>query len=195
MTTYQENQSHPRRRSSSIAASLLSLTLIAVPGYANSVAGGDTTATISASAEDRAIRPFRVTVPEAALVDLRKRVLATRWPERETVDDQSQGPQLAKLQELVSYWGTDYDWRKVEAKLNALPMFVTKIDGVDIQFIHVKSRHPKAMPLVITHGWPGSILEITKAIGPLTDPDGPWRSCRGRVRCRHPLDARIRFLR
>jgi pimeloyl-ACP methyl ester carboxylesterase len=117
-----------------------------------------------------AIRPFRINIPEAALVDLRQRVLATRWPAKETVTDQSQGVQLAKIQALVRYWGTDYDWRKVEAKLNALPMFVTEIDGLDIQFIHVKSRHPNALPLLITHGWPGSILELVKAIGPLTDP-------------------------
>ncbi|MGH8080494.1 MAG: epoxide hydrolase family protein, partial [Lysobacter sp.] len=153
-----------------IAPSLLGLGLLASPVYAQSVASVDATAAVSATAEDRSIRPFRVAVPEAALTDLRNRVLATRWPERETVNDQSQGAQLAKLQELVSYWGTGYDWRKVEAKLNALPMFVTKIDGIDIQFIHVKSRNPKAMPLIITHGWPGSILEITKSIGPLTDP-------------------------
>jgi pimeloyl-ACP methyl ester carboxylesterase len=124
----------------------------------------------SAAAEGDAIRPFRVKVPQAALDDLRRRVVATRWPDRETVSDQSQGVRLAKLQELVRYWGTDYDWRKLEAKLNALPQFVTAIDGLDIQFIHVRSRHPKALPLIITHGWPGSILEIVKAIGPLTDP-------------------------
>jgi hypothetical protein len=117
-----------------------------------------------------AIRPFQIHFPEADLVDLRNRVLATRWPEKETVSDQSQGVQLANLQALVRYWGTDYDWRKVEAKLNALPMFVTTIDGIDIQFIHVKSRQPNAMPLIITHGWPGSFLVLVKAIGPLTDP-------------------------
>jgi pimeloyl-ACP methyl ester carboxylesterase len=120
--------------------------------------------------EASAIRPFRINIPEASLTDLRQRVLATRWPAKETVTDQSQGVQLAKIQALVRYWGTDYDWRKVEAKLNALPMFVTEIDGLDIQFIHVKSRHPNALPLLITHGWPGSILELVKAIGPLTDP-------------------------
>jgi pimeloyl-ACP methyl ester carboxylesterase len=103
-------------------------------------------------------------------VDLRQRIAATRWPDRETVKDQSQGVPLAKLQELVRYWGTDYDWRKVEAKLNALPQFVTTIDGLDIHFIHVRSRHPNALPLIITHGWPGSILELVKVIGPLTDP-------------------------
>jgi pimeloyl-ACP methyl ester carboxylesterase len=121
-------------------------------------------------ADDTAIRPFQIHVPQATLVDLRKRVLATRWPDKETVDDASQGVQLAKLQNLVHYWGTAYDWRKVEARLNALPMYVTKIDGVDIQFIHVKSKNPHALPLLITHGWPGSILEMVKAIGPLTDP-------------------------
>lgn len=119
---------------------------------------------------DTGIHPFRVDVPDAALVDLRQRVLATRWPDKETVDDESQGAQLAKLQALVRYWGTDYDWRKVEARLNALPQFVTQIDGLDIHFIHVKSRHPNALPLLITHGWPGSILEQIKIIAPLTDP-------------------------
>ena len=116
------------------------------------------------------IRPFRVNVPEEALVDLRRRVLATRWPDKETVTDRSQGMQLAKLQELVRYWGTDYDWRKVEAKLNALPQFITTIDGLDIHFIHVRSRHPNALPVIITHGWPGSVTEQLKIIGPLTDP-------------------------
>jgi len=119
---------------------------------------------------DDAIRPFRVRVPDADLADLHRRLAATRWPDKETVADQSQGAQLAKLQELVRYWGTDYDWRKAEAKLNAYPQFKTRIDGVDIHFIHVKSRHPDAMPLIITHGWPGSIFEQIKLIGPLTDP-------------------------
>jgi len=123
-----------------------------------------------AAAEDTTIRPFRINTPEEALVDLRRRIAATRWPDRETVNDQSQGVQLAKLQPLVHYWGTDYDWRKAEAKLNALPQFVTNIDGLDIQFIHVRSRHPNAMPLIMTHGWPGSPLELLKVIGPLTDP-------------------------
>jgi len=117
-----------------------------------------------------AVRPFRINVPEEALVDLRRRVVATRWPDRETVTDRSQGVQLAKIQELVRYWGTDYDWRKVEAKLNALPQFMTEIDGLDIHFLHVRSRHPNALPLIMTHGWPGSILELLKVIGPLTDP-------------------------
>lgn len=125
---------------------------------------------LAAAADGNAIRPFHVNVPERDLVDLRRRVLATRWPARETVADQSQGVQVAKLKELIRYWGTDYDWRKVEKKLNALPMFVTKIDGLDIQFIHVRSRHANALPLIITHGWPGSILELLKVIGPLSDP-------------------------
>jgi pimeloyl-ACP methyl ester carboxylesterase len=117
-----------------------------------------------------AIRPFRVRVPEAQLADLRRRIAATRWPDKETVDDRSQGAPLAKLQELVRYWGTGYDWRKAEAKLNALPQFMTTIDGVDIHFIHVRSRHPNALPLIVTHGWPGSVFEQLKIIGPLTDP-------------------------
>ena len=123
-----------------------------------------------AAAGDTSVRPFRIHVPDEELADLRKRVLATRWPDKETVDDRSQGVQLAKLQELVRYWGTDYDWRKVEAKLNALPQFVTTIDGLDIHFIHVRSRHPDALPVVITHGWPGSVIEQLGIIDPLTDP-------------------------
>jgi pimeloyl-ACP methyl ester carboxylesterase len=116
------------------------------------------------------IRPFRVNVPEEQLVDLRRRILATRWPDRETVNDRSQGVQLAKFQELVRYWGMDYDWRKAEAKLNALPQFMTEIDGLDIHFIHVRSKHPNALPVIITHGWPGSVIEQLKIIGPLTEP-------------------------
>ncbi len=116
------------------------------------------------------IRPFRVNIPEAALVDLRRRIASVRWPTKELVKDRSQGVQLATLKELVHYWTTDYSWRKAEAKLNALPQFVTKIDGVDIHFIHVKSRHENALPLIMTHGWPGSVIEFLEAIGPLTDP-------------------------
>lgn len=140
------------------------------PAVAQSKATQESGAARVATARDAAIRPYRVRISDAALADLRERVQATRWPERETVPDQSQGVQLAKLQELVGYWGTGYDWRRVESQLNALPMFVTDIDGLEIQFIHVKSRHPNAMPLLITHGWPGSVLELTAAIGPLTDP-------------------------
>ncbi|HEX2543680.1 MAG TPA: epoxide hydrolase [Ramlibacter sp.] len=120
--------------------------------------------------EDTAIRPFQVNVPEAQLADLRRRLQDTRWPDQETVADPSQGTQLARLRELVRYWGSDYDWRKAEARLNALPMFVTRIDGVDIHFIHVRSRHPGALPMVITHGWPGSVIEQLKIIAPLVDP-------------------------
>ncbi|TRC71834.1 epoxide hydrolase 1 [Mesorhizobium sp. WSM4307] len=123
-----------------------------------------------ASADIEAVHPFRADIPEEAIVDLRRRLATTRWPLRETVTDQSQGVQLAKLQNLLRYWMTDYNWRKVEAKLNALPMFVTEIDGVAIHFIHVRSRHENAMPMIMTHGWPGSILEFMKVIGPLTDP-------------------------
>jgi pimeloyl-ACP methyl ester carboxylesterase len=122
------------------------------------------------AAESNAIRPLRIDLPEAELIDLRRRIAATRWPDRETVNDQSQGIQLAKLQGLVRYWGTDYDWRKAEAKLNALPQFMTTIDDVDIHFIHVRSRHPNATPLVMTHGWPGAVFELLKTVGPLTDP-------------------------
>jgi len=116
------------------------------------------------------IRPFNVNVPEKALVDLRQRIAATRWPDRETVPDRSQGAQLGSLQSLVNYWGTQYDWRKAEAKLNALPQFMTTIDGLDIHFIHVRSRHQNALPVIITHGWPGSVFELLKIIGPLTNP-------------------------
>jgi pimeloyl-ACP methyl ester carboxylesterase len=120
--------------------------------------------------EDNAIRPFNVHVPQEAIDDLRQRITATRWPDQETVADQSQGVQLATMKELVRYWGAEYDWRKAEAKLNALPQFVTTIDGLDIHFIHVRSKHPNALPLIITHGWPGSVIEQLKVIGPLTDP-------------------------
>jgi len=132
------------------------LLLLSTPGYGQ--------------ADDRSIRTFKVQVPQAALDDLRRRIKATRWPDRETVADQSQGAQLARLQELVKYWGSGYDWRKLEAKLNALPQFTTTIDGVDIHFIHVRSRHENALPVIVTHGWPGSVIEQLKIIGPLTDP-------------------------
>nr|WP_273486925.1 epoxide hydrolase family protein [Roseateles chitosanitabidus] len=124
----------------------------------------------TAAPGDDSIREFRIAIPDAVLADLRQRLAKTRWPDRETVRDTSQGVQLATLQSLCRDWGTSYDWRKVEARLNALPQFITQIDGVDIHFIHVRSRHPNALPLVITHGWPGSVLEMVQAIGPLTDP-------------------------
>jgi pimeloyl-ACP methyl ester carboxylesterase len=127
-------------------------------------------AILKSAADDASIRPFRAEVPQAALDDLRRRLLATRWPDRETVADGSQGPQLAQLQELVRYWGGEYDWRNAEAKLNALPQFMTHIDGLDIHFIHVRSQHPNALPVIVAHGWPGSVFEQLKLVGPLTDP-------------------------
>jgi pimeloyl-ACP methyl ester carboxylesterase len=117
-----------------------------------------------------AVRPFTVNVPEQALTDLRGRIAATRWPSKELVADRSQGVQLDAIRELAHYWATEHDWRECEAKLNALPQFTTEIDGVDIHFIHVKSRHENAMPLIMTHGWPGSVIELLGVVGPLTDP-------------------------
>ena len=116
------------------------------------------------------VRPFHIDIPEEALADLRRRIAATRWPERETVRDASQGVQLATTQALARYWGTEYDWRKCEAKLNALPEFMTEIDGLDIHFIHVRSKHENALPLIVTHGWPGSVIEQLKIIDLLTNP-------------------------
>jgi len=132
----------------------------------------DTTETLEAVGRDRsdAVRPFRVSFPDAELTEMRRRISATRWPDRETVTDQSQGPQLATLQKLARYWATEYDWRKVEARLNALPNFMTEIDGLDIHFIHVRSKHKNALPLIVTHGWPGSIIEQLKIVDPLTNP-------------------------
>src|SRR5580658_2301653 len=119
---------------------------------------------------DTEIRPFRVDVSDEAIADLRRRIAAVRWPSKELVADRSQGVQLAAVQELARYWATQYDWRRCEAKLNALPQFTTQIDGVDIHFIHVKSKRADALPLIITHGWPGSVIELLEVIGPLTDP-------------------------
>jgi pimeloyl-ACP methyl ester carboxylesterase len=133
------------------AASLLSSQVVAAPA-------GD------------ALRPFRIDVPGEVLIDLRRRLAATRWPDRETVADDSQGVPLATMQDLARYWATDYDWRKVEARLNALPQFMTEIDGLDIHFIHVRSKHENALPLIVTHGWPGSVIEQLKIIDPLTNP-------------------------
>jgi pimeloyl-ACP methyl ester carboxylesterase len=140
------------------AVSLLPTPLAAAPAKA------------STAAEDTAIRPFTFHASQTALDELRRRIAATRWPEKETVADSSQGVPLTTMQDLARYWATDYDWRKAEAKLNAFPQFMTTIDGLDIHFIHVRSKHPNALPLVITHGWPGSVLEQIKLIGPLTDP-------------------------
>src|SRR5918998_1497340 len=120
--------------------------------------------------EGVAVRPFSIDVPEEGLADLRRRIAATRWPTKELVEDRSQGVQLATVRELARYWESDYDWRRCEARLNAVPQFVTEIDGLDIHFIHVRSKHKNALPLIITHGWPGSIIEQVKLIAPLTDP-------------------------
>src|SRR6266446_2442282 len=130
----------------------------------------ESTAVQRGSEQADAIRPFNVNFPEAELTELRRRINATKWPERETVADASQGVQLATIQEVARYWGTDYDWRKCEAKLNALPQFMTEIDGLDIHFIHVRSKHENALPLIVTHGWPGSVIEQLKIIDPLTNP-------------------------
>lgn len=124
----------------------------------------------AAEAGGEAIRPFCVDIPEAALIDLRQRLAQTRLPDKETVADQSQGPQLATMQKLARYWATEYDWRKIEARLNGVPNFITEIDDLDIHFIHVRSKHKNALPLIVTHGWPGSVIEQLKIIGPLTDP-------------------------
>jgi len=122
------------------------------------------------AAEANSIRSFHVDVPEDELADLRRRIAATRWPTKELVADRSQGVQLEMLRELARYWAAEYDWRRAEAKLNALPQFTTEIDGVDIHFIHVKSAHQDALPLIMTHGWPGSVIELLETVGPLTDP-------------------------
>jgi pimeloyl-ACP methyl ester carboxylesterase len=132
-----------------------------------------TNATGASAASPRSnsdIRPFRVNVPEAELTELRRRINATRWPDRETVTDASQGVQLATSQKLARYWATGYDWRKVEARLNALPQFITNIDGLDIHFIHVRSKHENALPLIVSHGWPGSVIEQLKIVDPLINP-------------------------
>ena len=144
-----------------------------VEGAAVSVAAAATLSMLPAAAVttgNGAIRPFHINFPEEQLVDLRRRINATRFPEREPVTDQSQGVQLATVQKLARYWATEYDWRKVEAKLNSYPNFITEIDGLDIHFIHVRSKHENALPLIVTHGWPGSVIEQLKIIDPLTNP-------------------------
>jgi pimeloyl-ACP methyl ester carboxylesterase len=141
-----------------------------VPTVPDPLTGGPNLAGPGAAAGGTTIRAFRVDVPDDEVAALRRRVAATRWPDQETVTDRSQGAQLAKIQDLVRYWGTDYDWRRCEAALNALPQFITEIDGLDIHFIHVRTAHPGALPMIMTHGWPGSVLELLKIIGPLTDP-------------------------
>ena len=153
----------------------ISPSLLAIPSLASSSSDSDsvavatTSTTVSEVGDDR-IRPFKVRVPDAELVDLRRRIATTRWPSRELVPDASQGAQLATMRELAQEWQTRYDWRTFETRLNALPQFTTAIDGVDIHFIHVRSKHPKALPVIVTHGWPGSIVEQMKIIDPLTNP-------------------------
>jgi pimeloyl-ACP methyl ester carboxylesterase len=159
--------SEPNRRT------ILAATAAAASGLAASAvapSGALAAAQPSEGTDKDAVRPFRINVPEEALVDLRSRINATRWPERETVTDDSQGVRLATIQELARYWATDYDWHKVEARLNGLPQFITQIDGLDIHFVHVRSKHERALPLIVNHGWPGSIIEQLKIIDPLTNP-------------------------
>ncbi|MGW1550178.1 epoxide hydrolase family protein [Streptomyces sp. NPDC002346] len=161
---------HSRRK-------LLTTTLAASTAAATAAATGifglqdaaDPSKPVAAS-ERESIRPFRVNIPERELTDLRRRIMATRWPDRETARDQSQGVQLATVKELASYWGTSYNWRHIEERLNSLPQYMTEIDGLDIHFIHVRSRHTTALPMILTHGWPGSILEFLKVIDPLSNP-------------------------
>jgi len=143
---------------------------LGVAAMAATAIGIASTTAAAADTSDTAVRPFKVKVAEADLAELRRRIIATKWPEPEPVPDASQGVQLATMQKVAHYWATDYDWRKCEARLNALPQFTTKIDGLDIHFIHVRSKHPNAMPLIVTHGWPGSIVEQLKIIDPLTNP-------------------------
>ena len=176
-----EDVSRRTRRSflaaSGIAGTFL-LFLLAAASYAQTVRTVESQAFVpsplpakqSAAAEDNSIRPFHINIGEEQIVELRKRIAATRWPDKETVSDESQGIQLAEVQALLQYWGDGYNWRNIEAKLNALPEFVPTIDCVDIQFVHVRSREPNALLLILTHGWPGSPVEFLKVIGPLTDP-------------------------
>jgi pimeloyl-ACP methyl ester carboxylesterase len=142
----------------------------AAVGIAAASAPGLFIPSAASAAASEEIRPFRVDVPEEALVDLRRRLAATRWPEREIVDDNSQGVRLETVQQVLRHWQTQHDWRKVEARLNALPQYITEIDGLDIHFIHVRSKHENALPLIVTHGWPGSIIEQLKIVEPLTNP-------------------------
>jgi pimeloyl-ACP methyl ester carboxylesterase len=152
-----------KRKNPMIRSIAFAITMISIIPITRSHAASTT--------DDReAIRPYNISIPEEALTELRQRIKATRWPEKETVADQTQGVQLATMQKLARYWSTDYDWRKCEAKLKALPNFITTIDGVDIHFIHVRSKEKNALPMIITHGWPGSIIEQLKIIDPLTDP-------------------------
>lgn len=165
MTGQKSNQAlQMSRRSLLFGSAVIGLSTAILPLVAIAADAADA---VSAAG---AIRPFRAEIPETALIDLRQRLAVTRWPDDETVADRSQGVQSAKLTELVNHWRTSYDWRKAEGKLNAVPQFLTNIDGLDIHFIHVRSRHENALPLIMTHGWPGSVFELLNVIGPLTDP-------------------------
>src|ERR1700677_3925834 len=175
-----ETEPHKWRifRVTRLVAISFGLLLVAASSYSQTVIKKETTVSkfstllLDAGLQNPSpeIRPFHIDIPEGHLTDLRHRIAATRWPERETVSDATQGVQLATMQKLAKYWANDYNWRKVEARLNVLPQFVTTIDGLDIHFIHVRSKHANALPVIITHGWPGSIIEQLKVIGPLTDP-------------------------
>src|SRR5687767_7674401 len=170
--------SRVKRILSSAAAAAVGLSPLACASYGQAVQSSDSQPAVirwapgptGDATRDSSIRPFRFSASEEALADLRRRIAATQWPEKETVSDATQGVQLATMQKLAQYWANDYDWRKVEARLNALPNFITEIDGLDIHFIHVRSKHPNALPVIVTHGWPGSVTEQLKIIGPLTDP-------------------------
>jgi Epoxide hydrolase N terminus len=141
----------------------------AAMGVAAASTGGLLPEDVAAAMQDNAIRPFRVSFPEEQLTDLRRRIAATRWPDKEQVTDETQGVRLATMRSLAQYWQTGHDWRKVEARLNALPQFMIEIDGLDIHFIHVRSKHEKALPMIVTHGWPGSVIEQLKIVDPLTN--------------------------
>ena len=170
-----EESGFTRRRFCGAAAASMAagpLGLFSFEGRVNAMANFKNEVTQTATGGDKsAIRPFPpLKVPEAELTDLRRRINATRWPDRETVKDASQGVQLATVQAIARYWATEYDWRKCEARLNAIPQFITEIDGLDIHFIHVRSKHENALPMIVTHGWPGSVIEQLKIIEPLTSP-------------------------
>lgn len=173
MTNHTGRGNTGRRGFLGLAAGAVAVTQMGLSGQAQAATSGTSPAGAAASGNAQrsaAVRPFRVRVPQKELNELRRRVRETRWPDRETVRDRSQGAQLAKLRPLVEYWGTGYNWRKAEAKINALPQFITEIDGLDIQFAHIRSPHADAMPMLMTHGWPGSIVELLKVVGPLTNP-------------------------
>ncbi|WP_079082517.1 alpha/beta fold hydrolase [Streptomyces olivaceoviridis] len=173
MTDHTGRGNTGRRGFLGLAAGAVAVTQMGLSGQARAATSGASPASAAASGDAQrsaAVRPFRVRVPQKELNELRRRVKETRWPDRETVRDRSQGAQLAKLRPLVEYWGTGYNWRKAEAKINALPQFITEIDGLDIQFAHIRSPHPDAMPMLMTHGWPGSIVELLKVVAPLTNP-------------------------